>query len=283
MDVTKKIESLLSPEDLKTFEEGVESVIAARVEKEVTSRMEVLEADMKKKYDLISEKYVEQKLASELTKKSAELVSESDKKLVALEKKLVSRLGSFLDRVVVEGISDEILERVAINEVALPVVDKIRAVFAESFIEITPDSQKKLDEAAAKADKAEKMLSESIAKNMELEERLEKSAVFIMISEKTQGLAPSQKKAVVEEFKGSSFDEVETKIDGFVKLIKESAEKKEPEAVTESVAPKAPRKLPKKKIDEVSAPDGLSEKKVIVETAEEPVTTILDLASNYME
>jgi hypothetical protein len=281
MDVTKKIESLLSPEDLKTFEEGVESVIATRVEKEVASRMAVLEADMKKKYDTISEQYVEKKLESEIAKKSAELVEESNKKLVALEKKLVSRLGSFLDRVVVESISDEILEKVAINEVALPIVDKIRKVFAENFVQIDSDTQKKIDEAVAKADKAEKMLSESIAKNMELEERLEKSAVFIMISEKTQGLTPSQKKAVVEEFKGSSFDEVEPKIDGFVKLVKESTEKTSDQAPVAQVKPA--KKVLKKKIDEVAAPDGLPEKKVIVEDTEEPVATVIDLASNYME
>lgn len=281
MDVTKKIESLLSPEDLKTFEEGVESVIATRAEKEVASRMAVLEADMKKKYDTISEQYVEKKLESEIAKKSAELVEESNKKLVALEKKLVSRLGSFLDRVVVESISDEILEKVAINEVALPVVDKIRKVFSENFIQIDSNTQKKIDEAAAKADKAEKMLSESIAKNMELEERLEKSAVFIMISEKTQGLTASQKKAVVEQFKGSSFDEVEPKIDDYVKLIKESTEKTTEMAPVAQVKPA--KKVLKKKIDEVAAPDGLSQKKVIVEAVEEQPSTILDLASNYME
>ena len=280
MDVTKKIESLLSPEDLKTFEEGVESVIATRTEKGIASRITVLETEMKAKYDKISEQYVEKKLVAELAKKSAELVEESNKKLVALEKKLVSRLGSFLDRVVVENISDALLERVAINEVALPIVDKIRAVFSENFIQIDSNTQKKIDEAFAKADKSEKMLSESIAKNMELEERLEKSAVFIMISEKTQGLTPTQKKTVVEEFKGSAFDEVEPKIDGFVKLVKESTEK------VETAAPatvKPTKKILKKKIDEVSAPDGLADKKIIVESQEDPTPSILDFASEYME
>ena len=213
MSVTKKIEEILSPADLKSFEEGIERMITNRVEKGVAEKVAVMETELKQKYDIISEQYVEKKLVTELEKKSAELVAENDQKIADLEKKVVSRLGSFLDRVVTENISDAILEKVAINEVALPILEKVRAVFTEGYVEINSDSQKKIDEATVKADKTEKQLSESISKNMVLEERLEKLAVFLMISERTQGLEPALKKQVVEEFKTRQFDVVDAKID----------------------------------------------------------------------
>ena len=285
MSVTKKIEEILSPDDLKTFEEGVERMIVARVGAGVAEKLVVLEAELKTKYDTISEQYVEKKLASELQKRSAELVTEADAKLDALEKKVVSRLGSFLDRVVTESISDAVLEKVAINEVALPIVEKIRSIFAENYVRVDTDGQKKIDEAVVKSVKAEKQLSESISKNMVLEERLEKLAVFLMISERTQGLAPALKKRVVEEYKACTFDEVDGKIDGFVQLIKEADEPKVTAKIEESVTAKVPAKVSaKKRIDEMtSVHDGIAPKKstVIKEDVSEGYS-ILDLASDYM-
>ena len=284
MSVTKKIEEILSPADLKSFEEGIERMITNRVEKGVAEKVAVMETELKQKYDIISEQYVEKKLVTELEKKSAELVAENDQKIADLEKKVVSRLGSFLDRVVTENISDAILEKVAINEVALPILEKVRAVFTEGYVEINSDSQKKIDEATVKADKTEKQLSESISKNMVLEERLEKLAVFLMISERTQGLEPALKKQVVEEFKTRQFDEVDAKIDGFVKLIKEAEESKTQKLEEKTAAAPAPKKSPvKKTITEMtSSRDGIAPVKPIVEK-EESDFSILDAASNYMD
>jgi hypothetical protein len=286
MSVTKKIEEILSPADLKSFEEGVDKMVTARVEAGVAERVAIIETELKQKYDTISEQYVEKKIASELVKKSAELVTEADAKISALEKKVVSRLGSFLDRVVTESISDSILEKVAINEVALPMIEKIRSVFSEGFVQIDSDSQKVIDEAVAKSVKSEKQLSESISKNMVLEERLEKLAVFLMISERTQGLTPALKKQVVEEFKSRAFDEVDGKIDGFVTLIKEAATAPKVSAkIEESVSATVPVKkvTARKRIDEMtSVNDTIAPVKPIMEK-EESAYSILDAASSYMD
>lgn len=291
MSVTKKIEEILSADDLKKFEEGVDRMVADRVEKGIAAKLPIMEAELKAKYDTISEKYVEQKLKAEVEKKTADLVTENDQKLASLEKKVVSRLGSFLDRVVTDSISDDILERIAVNEVALPVLEKIRGVLAESFITVEADGQKKIDEAVTKSSKIERMLSEAIAKNIALEERLEKSAVFLMISERTQGMLPDQKKQVVETFKACTFNEVDEKIDGFVKLVKEAAEPKSTKKIEESVETvvPVPVKKPaptKKTVDTMIAEnDGMPQKKPIVESDDHATQSfsIMDVASTYFD
>ena len=57
---------------------------------------------------------------------------------------------------------------------------------------------------------------------MEAEDRLEKSATFLLISEKTKGLTESQIQRVTKMFKNKKFDEVKDAIDEFVTMVKES-------------------------------------------------------------
>jgi hypothetical protein len=103
----------------------------------------------------------------------------------------------------------------------------------ENNIELDSEGQKVVAEKTKAIEELEKNLSESIAKNMELEERLEKTATFLLISEKTEGLVETQKTRVLKMFKDKSFDEVKEKIDTFIEMVKESTDKKVVEEKTE--------------------------------------------------
>lgn len=224
--ITQKIKDLLTPEDLKIFESAIDSMITDRVNKKVGSMAELKEEELKKKYDGIAETYVTEEVEKRIGEEKAKLIESYDKKLNVLEGKIVAKLDSFLEHVIIEQISDEMLEKLAINETLLPVVNSIKDVFMKNHIEINSEGEKMVKELTEKSENTENELSESIAKNMELEERLEKSAIFLLISEKTNSLKNSDKKRVVEMFKDKKFDEVEKKIDDFVTLIKEGDEKK---------------------------------------------------------
>lgn len=216
--ITDKIKDHLSEEDLKLFESAVEKMISDKVNQIVALK----EEEIKTKTDELAEKYVTEEVAKRLEEEKAKLVESYDAKLESIETKVVSKLDSFFDHVISEQISDEMLEKVAINEALMPVVNGIKKVYSENFIELNSDATVQIKESESKVKKLETQLSESIAKTIDLEGKLEKAASMLLISEKVEGMVTSEKDRVVKMFKGKKFSEVEEKIDTFIEIIKES-------------------------------------------------------------
>jgi hypothetical protein len=248
--ITEKIKDLLSAEDLKVFESAIEKMIQQKVA--------LKEEEIKSKYDELAEEYVSKKLAEESESLKATLVEEYDGKLKNIEKNVVTKLGSFLDHVIVEQISDEAIEKLAINEIAMPVVEGIKKVFSTNYIDLDTDGSGLLKDEKKKVVDLEKQLSDAHEKVMESEERLEKSATFLLISEKTEGLTNTQKNRVTKMFKNKNFGDVKENIDSFVEIVKESA------------AP-APKKTDGKGIidDVISEEDNLPEEKKVIKEGDE--------------
>lgn len=222
--ITDKIKEILTPEDLKIFEQSIEKMLDKRVA--------LKEEEIKAKYDALAEEYVTKKVAEETEKIKATLIEEYDGKLKGIEQKVVTKLGSFLDHVIVEQISEASIEKLAINEIAMPVVEQIKSILTNNFVDIDSDGSGLLKKEQQKSATLEKELSESHAKLMESEERLEKSATFLLISEKTEGLTKTDKQRVAKMFKTKKFEEVKEGIDTFVEMIKESSSV-QPKAKTE--------------------------------------------------
>lgn len=212
--ITDKIKEMLTPEDLKVFEAAIEKMVATRVS--------LKEEEIKNKYDALAEEYVSKKVTEESEKSKATLIEEYDAKLKNIEQKVVTKLGSFLDHVIVEQISDETITKLAINEIAMPVVEQIKKVFGQNYIDLDTDGSGLLKQEQQKTARLESELSNAHAKLMETEDRLEKSATFLLISDKTKGLIESQVQRVVKMFKNKKFDEVKDAIDEFVTMVKES-------------------------------------------------------------
>lgn len=261
--ITEKIKEMLTPEDLKVFEAAIDKMIATRVD--------LKEEEIKAKYDELAEEYVNKKVAEELESSKAALIEEYDGKLKNIEQKVVTKLGSFLDHVIVEQISEEAIEKLAINEIAMPVVEQIKKVFATNYVELDSDGSALLKQEQQKSAKLESELSESHAKNMESEERLEKAATMLLISEKTEGLTKTQKQRVTKMFKAKRFEDVKENIDTFLEIVKES------------VAPKAKNEGDKGTIDEIiTEEDNLSEQKPVINEDKEEFT-FAERANRYMD
>ena len=261
--ITDKIKEMLTPEDLKVFEQAIEKMLEKRVS--------LKEEEIKAKYDELAEEYVTKKVAEELETAKAELIESYDAKLKGIEQKVVTKLGSFLDHVIVEQISEESIEKLAINEIAMPVVEQIKNIFNKNFVELDSDGAALIKQEQKKSAELEKELSETHAKRMESEERLEKAASFLLISEKTEGLTRTQKQRVAKMFKNKKFDEVKDGIDTFVEMIKESA----------TVAPK--KSGDKGTIDSIiTEEDNMEEEKAsVIEEKEE--FTFAEKANRYMD
>jgi len=177
--ITQKIRELLTPEDLKVFESAIEQMINGRVTTKVNEQVALREEEMKKEYSNLSEEFCNKEVANRLGEEKAKLVETYDTKLVNLETKIVSRLDSFLESTINEQISDEMLEKVAINETLLPLVNTLKEAFAKHHVELDSTGEKAIKELKDEKESKEKELTESIAKNMEYEERLEKAGVFL--------------------------------------------------------------------------------------------------------
>jgi len=277
-NITQKIRELLTPEDLKLFESAVDSMIEEKTEAKLSDLIQLKEDELKTKYEGLAEEYVSAEVSKRLTEEKANLVESYDKKLSLLEQKVVTKLDSYLDHIISEQISDEMLEKVAINETLQPVVEGIRAVFSDNHLKLNSKAQATIDSLTSGMSDVKGELSESIEKTIQLETKLEQSAVYLLISEKTNGLKKSDKQKVVEMFKTKEFDEVEKNIDNYLQLIKES----------DSIKSKKPVKKTSVKSKVVAVNEGVVPQK----TDKEPVAklneavkeevTLVDISNKYI-
>lgn len=283
-NITQKIRGLLTPEDLKVFESAVDGMINDKVQEKLSQLIELKEQELKAKYEALAEKYVNKvsderkaELDEENVKWKAGILEGYDDKLALLEQRIVTKLDSYLDHVISEQISDEMLEKIAINETLAPVVEGIREVFSENHLKVDSKAQKAINSLKAELAESRDELSEAIDKRMVLEGKLEESAVYLLISEKTSGLKRSDKQKVVEMFKGKEFDEVEGTIDNYITLIKESDKPTKKKVVKKSVKEKV------QAVNEGAVVD--VEKEPVKAVEEEPIaeeTTISDIANKYL-
>lgn len=212
--ITERLKEMMSPEDLKVFEGAIEKMIEQRIA--------LKEDEIKAKYDELAEEYVAKQVEERMDAEKATLIEEYDGKLKNIEQKVVTKLGSFLDHVIVEQISESAIEKLAINEIAMPVVEQIKKVFGSNFIELNTDGSALLKQEQKKVAQLEADLSAAQSKIMEGAERLEKASTFLLISEKTEGLTKTQKQRIASMFKNKKFDDVKENIDTFVEMVKES-------------------------------------------------------------
>ena len=262
--ITDKIKKMLTPSDQKVLEEAIEKLISTRVA--------LREDEMKTKYDELAEEYCKKEVAERLEKEKAALVESYDEKLNNLEKKIVSKLDSYIEHVISEQISDETLNKIAVNEVALPLIVNIKKLFSEHYVDLDSEGSALLKQRDLKVKELEEKVAEMTKKIVESEERLEKSAAFLLISEKTDGLTQTQKQRVVKMFKNKNFNEIKENIDEFVNMVKESAEK----PVLESKETKTIDNV----LTEGTAPTAEEKKTEIIK--EEKQISLVSAAARYM-
>ncbi len=286
--ITDKMKEFLTESDLQVLESAIDQKIAegvkVKLDESVNERVTLIEEELKKKYEKIADKYVTEEVEKRVTEEKAKLVESYDEKLDNLETKVVSKLDAFFEQVISEQISDSVIEKLAINEALQPIVEGIKKVYVENFVELGSDSSKKLAEKDEQIVKLQKQVSESIEKLMESEKRLEQTATYLLISEKTEGMLDSEKKRVLTMFKDKSFKEVEGKIDTFVTIIKESAKPIAGKKIVEK------KKILDESIDHNDHVDAKKfEKKKVTkvikenaESMEDKFVDITDIANNFI-
>lgn len=218
MDIKGKLKGIMTEEEVVKFEGSIQSLINEQVEARLATEID----SIKKKYDVVAEEYCKKMINEGIESAKKTLIAEYDQKMLVLEDKVLKGLDMFLEQEILPQVSEETIQKIAINEAFAPIVMGIKKVLEENYIAVDTEGSSLLSEAKQEIVDLKKQLSESISEKMTLNERLEKVATYLLISESTNGLNEEQKKRTSEMFKDKSFDEVEGKIKGFVEFLVES-------------------------------------------------------------
>jgi hypothetical protein len=212
----KALADVLTEDQLVSLEEQIKTMVSD----EVALRVEEKTTELDKEAELYCEQEVEKRVAE--IKET--LIEQYDEKLEELENTIVEKVDQFLEMEVTSQISDEMIEKVAMNETFKPIVEGIQKLFEEKYVALDSEGNKVLAETKAEVKELKDKLNEAYAEKLELSKLAESAAVKLKISEKTEDLTESQKQRVKVFFEDKSFDEVESKIDSFVEMISETAE-----------------------------------------------------------
>ena len=218
MQITEKLKGIMTPEEITSFEQSVQTLINEQVESKLATEID----SIKKKYDVVAEEYCKKMISEGIEAQKKTIIAEYDQKMLVLEDKVMRGFDLFLEQEILPQISNDTISRIAINEAFAPIVTGIKKVLEENYVAVDSEGSSILAEAKEEIVRLESQLSESIAEKMVLNERLEKVANHLIISESTKGLNETQTQRVSEMFKDKPFEETEEKIGGFVEFLCES-------------------------------------------------------------
>lgn len=218
MDIKGKLKGIMTEEEIQKFESSLSTIINEQVEARLATEID----SIKKKYDAVAEEYCKKAVSEGVETEKTKLIAEYDKKMLTLEDKCIKGLDLFLEQEILPQVSEDTIKKIAINEAFAPIVLGIKKVLEENYIAVDSEGSAILSEAKQEITDLKKQVSAQIAEKMSLNERLEKVATFLLISESSNGLNDTQKGRVKDIFKDKPFDEVESKIKGFVEFLCES-------------------------------------------------------------
>jgi hypothetical protein len=253
MKIMEKLKGVLTPEDLAELETGIKAV----VNEDVQNKVALLVEEKTKELEAASAKYV----TEAVEEKRKEIIAEYDKKMEKLEETLIENVDQFLASEIQTEISDAAITKVAVNECLVPIVDGIRKVFSENFVEMDSSADKKLKELTEKVEELSTQTSQLIAEKMDLSSKLDKRDVTDLIAQKSAGLKTEQAARVKAMFENETIDNVKSKIDGFVNILVESENKApvvKPNKVNDGAATPAPAQAPRKPMNEETLDAGLA-------------------------
>jgi hypothetical protein len=227
MKLTEKFKDVLKPEDLTELENGIKAMVS----EQVTLRVEEKTIELEKK----AESFCEQEISKKVEEDKETLIEEYENKMEDLENNMVEKLDQFLTTVINEQISDESINKIALNETYEPIVEGIKALFEDKYVALDSDGEKLVKEQKDEVVKLKDENSKLIKEAMELSGLAESGAIKLKISEETDGLTDTQKERVHTLLEGKPFDEVETQIASVIEIVEEREDDSDKETLDESV------------------------------------------------
>ena len=215
----------MKAEDVK-FDGDFSEDLNALVESEAT-----LSDEFKAKTAVIFEAAIKSKLAEEIDRLETEYQTQLDEEIQATKEDLVEKVDSYLNYVVENWMKEN---EVAIQsglraEIAEGFMDKLKDLFAESYIEVPESKVDLVDELAVANEELEEQVNQATAKAMKLAEELEGYKREAIIREASRDLAETQVEKLTKLAESVDFESAED-FAAKVATLKESYFKSSPAA-----------------------------------------------------
>lgn len=250
-NILSKLKGVMTEEDLVKFEDAIKGMIEEKVQ---------ILSDAKVKYlEEKAEEFCTLEVNERLKVEKENLIKEYDSKLELFESNIVDKLDLFLESEITKNISEEAIEKIAINETYRPIVEDIVKIFEEKYVALDTEGYGILKEAKEEIVKLEESVSETIAEKMELQIENDKLKSGVLFLEKTEGLTKEQKNKVLTLIEGKDYKDVKKTIASVIDLVVEQEEKpskkviKETEQIDEVTIEETVKPKPQKTLEETIA------------------------------
>lgn len=212
-EILEKLSGVLSESDLAAFQESVNKMISEKVAMKVEEKTAELEK--------LADEYCEKQITEQVAAKTQAISEKYEEDLESLENNIVEKLDQYLELEISEKISEELINKIALNETYEPIVKGIRDLFESKYVSLDSEGSKMLKDLSIKVESLEDKLATKINENIELNGLCEKAAVKTLLSEKIVDLTSTQRQKVVMFFEGKDFDSIHKNIDSYVDMISE--------------------------------------------------------------
>lgn len=209
--VLEKLKDVLNEEDLKKFEEAINKMVSEQVDKRVKyeSKLKIDELNE------MSKKYVD----AEVEKKCKSLEEEKKEELKIFESKMLDTLDKFLENEIEDNISDELINKIAINETCLPIIESIKEIFESKHVNIDSDGHGLLKDAKAEIEELQEKNNKLVESKIEISTEKDKFESQLIINEKCEGLSDVQIEEVKKMFINEGLIAINSKIDDFIEIV----------------------------------------------------------------
>jgi hypothetical protein len=232
-------------EQAELLTEKINKLIEAQVDTRVSVQQEILESEIKEKYDTLLEeregvytenlKTLEEGLLAratafkDLVVEKTDTIIESykaqkDGEVEQFKAVMESRLDSYLDLELKKAIPDSHIEALAKVSVLEPIVEGFKKVMQENYIKFDEESFGLLKDARSEIINLRKQLSGSVNESMDLTKKLNESERIMKISEVCEGLTQAQYERACKLLEGYDADEVAERFNLIRDVILETAD-----------------------------------------------------------
>lgn len=151
-------------------------------------------------------------LEEEYSAKKVELEESFEKAKQEIQEELSTQVSEYMDYVVEQWMEEN---KVAIDtslnaQIAEEFIEKLKALFEESYIQVPADKVDVVEELAAKVEELESQLNGVVAENIELKSVVDAKSQEEIFSEVSEGLALSQVEKLRTLAEGVEYDSVDT-------------------------------------------------------------------------
>lgn len=232
LELGKMLGEGITQEDAQLITEKIEGIVEARVDAKLEIEKELIESEVKEKYDTIlsekteefnskvlsmEESFLEQstKFKEELTVEAKETVDtfkqEKEQEMETFVEGMIDKLDEYLELQVSKLISTDLIESSAKIAVLEPIVNGFKSVMEENYIKFDEDQFGLLKESRSEILNLREQLAESVEAQMKMNKSFKSLEKDVKISKVCEGLTESQRERAIKLLEDCEVSEVETR------------------------------------------------------------------------